>query len=66
MMDLLEAAERVKRTGRNSSRIVPSNCGETYNIEILENGSWLPILTNVDKNIAESIINQQRDNVILG
>jgi len=65
-----EAIQQIKRAGASCARAVPMpnqnvNSGD-YQIEIKANEIWSPIVTGVSKKIAEDIINQSTNRVILG
>lgn len=65
-----EAIQQIKRVGSTSARAVPmpgqSVTEGDYQIEINEGGSWRPIVTGIKKKIAEDIISQAVNKVILG
>lgn len=64
-----EAIQKIKSIGSINTRIVPME-GQTITgscqIEIKENGLWSPVVTGVTNKIAENIIAQATNRVILG
>ena len=65
-----EAIEKIKKAGVQFVRTVPMpgqnvNTGD-YQIEIKEGGAWSPVATGITKKIAEDIISQATNRVILG
>lgn len=60
----------IKKAGKSNVRIIPM-AGQSitegeYQIEINNNGIWSPVLTSVKKQIAEQIVSQALNRVILG
>lgn len=65
-----EAIQKIKQAGSDSVRAVPMP-GEdvksgNYQIEIKSGDLWAPIVVGVNKKIAEDIISQATNRVILG
>lgn len=65
-----EAIEKIKKAGAANVRTVPMpgqnvNAGD-YQIEINESGTWIPVATGISKKIAEDIVSQATNRVILG
>jgi hypothetical protein len=64
-----EAVEAIKRVGGTNARIVPMP-GQDVNgrqqVEIREGTSWYPVVTGVSRKMAEDIIAQAVNKVILG
>ena len=65
-----EAVSKIKSVGSSKVRCLPIegqnvNTG-TYKIEIKQNDTWVTIVECPNKKIAEDIINQAINNVILG
>lgn len=65
-----EAIQKIKAAGTANVRSVPMpgqnvNSGD-YQIEISQNGEWTPVATGISKKIAEDIISQATNRVILG
>jgi hypothetical protein len=65
-----EAIEKIKKAGVANVRTVPMpgqnvNAGD-YQIEINESGAWIPVATGISKKIAEDIVSQATNRVILG
>jgi len=69
-LNMNEANQQIKKAGENNVRAVPmagqSVQGGDYQIEIREGTNWTPVMTGVQKQVAESIINQAVNRVILG
>jgi len=64
-----EAIQKIKEVGTTSVRAVPmpqQPVTGTYQIEVNQSGTWTPIVTGVSKKIAEDIISQATNRVILG
>lgn len=64
-----EAVESIKRVGGTNARIVPMP-GQDVNgkqqIEIHEGATWRPVVSGVSRKMAEDIIAQATNKVILG
>jgi len=65
-----EAIVKIKEAGSSNVRTVPMpgqnvNSGQ-YQIEINQAGTWVPVATGISKKIAEDIISQATNRVILG
>jgi hypothetical protein len=65
-----EAVERIKAAGAGNVRFVPMpgqsvNDGQ-YQIEVNQHGEWVPVATGISKKIAEDLITQATNRVILG
>jgi cytochrome c551/c552 len=69
-VNLNEAIQKIKQAGANNARAVPmpgENVTEgNYQIEINTQGKWVAIVTGIKKKIAEDIISQATNRVILG
>lgn len=68
-LNLNEAIEAIKKAGVRNARCVPMEgqaIDGNYQIEVRENGSWAVIVTNVKQRMAEDIISQASNRVILG
>lgn len=70
MLNVNEAIQRIKTIGANNVRIVPMD-GQPINdgnhqIEIRTGAGWEVIVTGVKKRMAEDIVNQAVNKVILG
>jgi len=65
-----EAIQRIKQAGSNGVRAVPMPnqhvADGDYQIEVKTNETWTPIVTGIKKKIAEDIISQATNRVILG
>lgn len=70
MVNVSEAITKIKTVGSGCVRSVPMPnqpyADGDYQIEIKQEGQWTPIVTGVKKHIAESIIQQALNRVILG
>lgn len=65
-----EAIQQIRKAGIQFVRSVPMpgqnvNTGD-YQIEIKKDDSWTPVATGITKKIAEDIISQATNRVILG
>lgn len=70
MYNFNEAIQKIKAGGAKNVRVLPEkgqsiNDGN-YQIEILENGNWLPLVSGIKKKMAEDIVQQAINKVILG
>ena len=65
-----EAIQRIKVAGVGRVRTVPMPGedvnSDNYQIEINEGGNWTSVVTGVSKRIAEDMISQATNRVILG
>jgi hypothetical protein len=65
-----EAVSKIKSVGRNNVRSVPMSGQDVHNgsyqIEIKENNTWVSIAECPNKKIADEIIIQATNKVILG
>ena len=65
-----EAVQRIKAAGSSNVRAVPMEGQNVqtgrYQIEIMESGTWVSIAECPNKKIADDIISQAVNNVILG
>lgn len=68
-MDLKEAKNRIRRVGETNVRVVPMP-GQVFDgdhrIEICEGGIWISIISGLRKSMAESIVREAINRVILG
>ena len=66
-----EAVQKIKAKGSKNVRIVPmtgqSISDGDYQIELMEAGStWQPLVSGIKKKMAEDLVNQAINKVILG
>ncbi len=65
-----EAIQTIKRVGATNARIVPVSGQSALNgqqqIEVRDGGNWSAVVTGVTRQMAESIIAQASNKVILG
>jgi hypothetical protein len=67
-----EAVQKIKAKGAKNVRIVPMNgqsiSGGDYQIELMETDSkiWQPLVSGIKKKMAEDLVNQAINKVILG
>jgi len=65
-----EAIQKIKQAGSSCVRAVPmpnqNVLSGDYQIEVKTNDVWAPIVVGVNKKIAEDIISQATNRVILG
>lgn len=68
MLNISEVVQQIRSVGANNSRIVPISSGgnTTYKIEINESGAWRPVIAGVNLNMAEDMMRQAVNRVILG
>lgn len=68
-MNLKEAKIRIKEAGSNNVRVVPMP-GESFEgdhqIEINQGGVWTDVVSGLKKAMAESIVRESINRVILG
>jgi hypothetical protein len=69
-ININEAIQKIKEVGPKNVRVVPMpgqnvNSGD-YQIEVMSGGSWSSIVLGIKKSMAEDIINQATNRVILG
>ena len=57
--------ETIKRAGKINTRVTPTADGKTQ-IEINEGGSWRVIQSGISQRIAENLVKQATQGVILG
>ena len=70
MINIAEAENKIKVAGRTNVRIVPM-AGQSiqdgnHQVEVFIEGQWAPVLINIKKPMAESIVNQALNKVICG
>ena len=70
VLDVNNATLAIKKAGATNVRATPMS-GQSitegdYQIEINENGQWIPVIAGIKKLIAEQIITQALNRVILG
>lgn len=69
MVNMNETIQQIKRVGATNVRAVPMpgrSINEDHQIEIREGGTWHPIVTGLTKKMAEDLIGQSTNKVILG
>lgn len=70
MQDMSEAIARVRSAGASKVRSVPMAGSHAidgkYQVEVLAEGQWSPVLGGISKATADSIIAQAINNVLLG
>lgn len=69
-ININEAIQKIKKVGAQAVRTVPmpgqSIDGGDYQIEINNNGQWDPIVVGVKKPMAEDIVRQATNRMLLG
>jgi len=69
-MNLNEAIKKIKKVGASNVRVVPmpnqSIKDGDHQVEIKEGSNWLPIVTGIKKQMAENLVSQAVNKVILG
>ena len=63
---LQEAVAKIRQVGITNVRISPISGDTKHQIEIMESGSWIKILSPMEKNMAEDVLRQASNKVILG
>lgn len=61
--------QEIKKAGQNSVRAIPmanQPIDGNYEIEIQENGNWRTVISGLKKPMAEDIIRQATNRVLLG
>lgn len=65
-----EAVQKIKQVGVSNTRVVPmpgqSVVDGLHQVEIREGSAWRAVVTGVTKPMAESIVSQASNRVILG
>lgn len=65
--NVTEAVSRIKHAGASNARKVPDpNTKDGFRIEINENGQWVTVIAGVSDAIAEDVLRQASNRVILG
>lgn len=70
VFNLNETVNKIKQVGTTNVRSVPMQGNDPvngqYQIEIYDGGTWKPLVTGLKKAMAEDIIKQALNRVILG
>ena len=70
MININEVTQKIKAVGVNNVRIVTMDGQPAveglHQIDINSNGQWITIATGMKRNIAEDIVRQATNKVILG
>jgi hypothetical protein len=69
MLNISEAITQIKAVGANSVRVVPmpsQNVDGDHQIEINQDGKWTAIVVGVKRAMAEDIVRQATNRVLLG
>lgn len=65
-----EAVQKIKKVGGTNARVTPMPGQDAINglqqVEIHESGSWQAVVTGITRKMAEDIISQATNRVILG
>jgi hypothetical protein len=64
MATIKEAVDKIRQVGTTNARITP--VGNRCKIEIYTGKEWVTLLSNLERNIAEDVIRQATNRVILG
>lgn len=64
MTTFREAIEKIRDA--KETRIVPLTGSDKVKLEILTPGGWVTVWRDVSKNIAEDMIRQSRNRILLG
>ena len=69
-MNINEAVQKIKRAGATNVRVVPmdgqSAISGMHKIEVKDQGTWFVVVEGIQKKMAEDIITQATNKVILG
>jgi hypothetical protein len=69
-INLNEAIQKIKTVGPSNVRVIPmpgqNMMTGNYQIEVQDNGSWSSIVVGIKKAMAEDIVSQATNRVILG
>lgn len=65
-MTIKEAVERMKKAGESKTRLVPITGTNQVNIQVDMGQGWATIMKGVERPMAEDILRQAKDRVILG
>lgn len=64
-----EAVTRIKKAGSSKVRAVPISGGNIdgdYQIEVMEDAGWVAVVSGLKKAMAEDLISQSLNRVLLG
>jgi hypothetical protein len=64
IINMNEAVTKIKQIGTANTRIIESS--GACSIEVYQDGKWDPLVVGVTKRIAEDIVSQATNRVILG
>lgn len=65
MATVKEAVEKIRQVGLDNARIIQLGNGKTK-IEIKTKAGWVSVLSNVNSGIAEDILRQATNKMLLG
>lgn len=68
-MNLTEVVAKIKSAGKDKVRIVAEDSNQPMAkqlIQVMENGCWVTILSSPEKQLAEKVVGQAVNRVILG
>jgi hypothetical protein len=65
MASLKEALNKIREVGPTNTRITPVSGTKNVKIEVQANGAWVTVVTDVTRMMAEDILNQAVNRVIL-
>jgi uncharacterized metal-binding protein len=70
MLNIHEAVQKIKKVGSSNVRVIPMDGQPAltglHKIEIRDQGVWITIVEGVQKRMAEDIVTQAINKVILG
>jgi hypothetical protein len=66
MSNYKKAIDRIREVGINNARISPVPNSRKTKIEIKVNNNWVTVLRDLDQTIAEDVLRQATNKVILG
>lgn len=65
-MKITEAVNKIKAAGKQNTRIAPMTGSDKYKIEVNIGQGWAIVVKDVTRQMAEDIIRQADNKVILG
>lgn len=64
--NISEAVHRIRVAGPDNVRRIPGNDPQSFTIQINENGQWVSVVKDVSQTVAEDVMRQATNRVILG
>lgn len=66
MANYKDAVNRIREAGSGNTRISPIPNSRKVKVEIKVNNSWVTVLRDLDQTIAEDVLRQATNKVLLG